>query len=96
MSGKGPDACVHGASIQNCPSCSALTDEQWVHLESTYQFRSDKRDKKARRKFEATDNPEDPIDESILDLEPGEVEETLPPDPAGPSTPAGPVGPTVG
>ena len=96
MSGKGPDACVHGASIQNCPSCSALTDEQWVHLESSYQFMSDKRDKKAQHKSGATDNPEDPIDESILDLEPGEVEETLPPDPAGPSTPAGPVGPTVG
>ena len=83
MYGKGPDPCAYGAAIRDCPSCSQLTDEQWVHLESTFHFRSDKREKKARRKSGSSDQVvEEVVDESILDLEPGE-EESVQPDLAG-------------
>ena len=75
---KGQDPCAKGAKIDQCAACSALTEEQWIHLRECFSKRSSYRQRAGSHDESLEPEDEEPVftgedlgqvDDTLLDLD---------------------------
>ena len=81
---KEQEPCAQGAKVNQCATCSTLSDQQWTHLRESFAKRSSYRHRTGSHEPETDEEPvftgEDlgQVDNTLLDLEPEQTSNMAP------------------